>query len=385
MASVTHRADGSLNIRAYVRADPATGKAIYVSENLPLGSTSEAIDDAKQRVQARAAFLKGHIEQATVATAVECYLDSLDAIGRSPSTIASYRSLWKARIAPEIGSLPLDSARPSNFAGMYRRLRVQGNLAPSTVRKAHAFLSGCFTTLTADGVIETNPMAGIRAPGGSPPESQALDEASTRRLESWLVNELKTQEDWQPYMEAFAIFLCLHTGLRRGELAALRDEAIRAHALLVQLSAVRVSGKGIVYKPPKTKAGKRFVALGDSTYSALENYLNRRRKFICCSDPSQPLLCTKVGFAVTPDALTHAFKRISCGIGLPSWAHLHTLRHTHATLLLEQGANPREVQERLGHGSVSVTMGIYGHVLPGRGAELAATFEDVFKKFLKNF
>ena len=53
---------------------------------------------------------------------------------------------------------------------------------------------------------------------------------------------------------------------------------------------------------------------------------------------------------------------------------LHDLRHTHATILLQQGINPKVVSERLGHASVSFTMDVYQHVLPGMQAQAAATF-----------
>ena len=306
MASVTFRKSGSALVRAYVRADPTTGKPIYVSINLPAQSTPEAIEDAKGRAQARADFLKGHIAAATVATAVEDYLAGCEAAGFSPATVMAYRSLWRRRIKPEIGSIPLDRVKPSNFAGMYRRMRRE--LAPATVKKAHAFLSGCFSALTADGVLEHNPMAGMRAPGGHSPEARPLDDADLTRLVGWLDREIDSQEDWERYMQAYAVMLALQTGARRGELA--------------------------------------------------------------------PLLAHEDGAALRPGELSAAFRRIADAAGLPKWAHLHTLRHTHATYLLEGGANPREVQQRLGHSSVTVTMGIYGHVLPGRGAELARGFDE---------
>lgn len=375
MASVTFRKSGSALVRAYVRADPTTGKPIYVSINLPAQSTPEAIEDAKGRAQARADFLKGHIAAATVATAVEDYLAGCEAAGFSPATVMAYRSLWRRRIKPEIGSIPLDRVKPSNFAGMYRRMRRE--LAPATVKKAHAFLSGCFSALTADGVLEHNPMAGMRAPGGHSPEARPLDDADLTRLVGWLDREIDSQEDWERYMQAYAVMLALQTGARRGELAALEERDLRRGRLMVRRAAVYAPGRGIVIKSTKSAAGRRAIDLSPAAMRVTHVYLDRRDRTIPRPrDSSAPLLAHEDGAALRPGELSAAFRRIADAAGLPKWAHLHTLRHTHATYLLEGGANPREVQQRLGHSSVTVTMGIYGHVLPGRGAELARGFDE---------
>jgi len=69
------------------------------------------------------------------------------------------------------------------------------------------------------------------------------------------------------------------------------------------------------------------------------------------------------GLPVDPNLATRAFKKLVAAAGLPKLT-IHGLRHTHATILLEQGVNPKVVSERLGHASVATTMDIYSHVLP---------------------
>ena len=61
---------------------------------------------------------------------------------------------------------------------------------------------------------------------------------------------------------------------------------------------------------------------------------------------------------------------------------LHDLRHAHATILLQQGVHPKIVQERLGHSSVSTTLDIYSHVLPGLQEAAARRFEEGLKGVL---
>ena len=69
------------------------------------------------------------------------------------------------------------------------------------------------------------------------------------------------------------------------------------------------------------------------------------------------------GMPTDPNLATREFKQVITKAGLPKLT-IHGLRHTHATLLLEQGVNPKVVSERLGHASVATTMDIYSHVLP---------------------
>ena len=73
--------------------------------------------------------------------------------------------------------------------------------------------------------------------------------------------------------------------------------------------------------------------------------------------------------------MTRAFRRVARSVGLPN-LRFHDLRHTHATLMLQQGIHPKIVSERLGHSSVSMTLDTYSHVLPGLQEAAAMRFEE---------
>ena len=78
------------------------------------------------------------------------------------------------------------------------------------------------------------------------------------------------------------------------------------------------------------------------------------------------------GEALLPNTITHEFPKIAKRIGLKN--KFHDLRHTHATMLLKQGVNPKIVQERLGHSSIGITMDIYSHVMPNMQRDAIANF-----------
>ena len=81
------------------------------------------------------------------------------------------------------------------------------------------------------------------------------------------------------------------------------------------------------------------------------------------------------GSPILPDTVTHAFYRIAANAGLYGFT-LHSLRHTHATVLFKRKTPPKVVQERLGHADISTTLDIYTHLVPGMQEEAAASFEQ---------
>jgi integrase len=90
------------------------------------------------------------------------------------------------------------------------------------------------------------------------------------------------------------------------------------------------------------------------------------------------------GKPLNPDTVTHAFARVISRAGLKS-IRMHDLRHTHATLMLMAGIHPKIVSERLGHASISVTLDIYSHVLPGLQEAAAEKFDRIFEDNSGNF
>ena len=81
------------------------------------------------------------------------------------------------------------------------------------------------------------------------------------------------------------------------------------------------------------------------------------------------------GSSILPDGLSHAFRKITCRAGFRG-VHLHTLRHSHASLMLLQGVHPKVVRERLGHATISITLDTYSHVTPGLQEAAALRFEE---------
>lgn len=396
----TDRRTGNYLVRAYAGIRPDTGRPFSVSETLPAAATEAEIDEARRRVDARAAVTKGDAALMTVGTLLDWHLGNMEDDGASPTTMSAYRSYQRRHVAPRIGSVPVESADAALFSRFYRELRRDreaggAGLAVATVEKIHAMLSGCFVKAVSDGLLKGSPLAGVKVPRGKSPEARPLLPADLGRLVEWLDAELARpildEDDFEAWALATIIATAHGTGLRRGELSALRRMSLRfdpddedhdaPRVLRVSENVVWKRGVGWVYKDPKSATSKRNVSLGASIADVLAQWDVTSADLIdratgALPDDMSPLFCHFDGSMWTPTEIAEGFKEVCRKAGLPPWVHLHTLRHTHATYLLEHGENVRTVQERLGHSDVRTTLGTYGHVMPGRDAEAARAYEE---------
>ena len=92
-------------------------------------------------------------------------------------------------------------------------------------------------------------------------------------------------------------------------------------------------------------------------------------------EPTDLVFSHPDGRPIRPDSVTRAFHAIAESVGLRG-VRLHDLRYAHATILLQQGIHPKIVQEHLGHSSVSTTLDIYSHVLPGLQEAATHRFDE---------
>jgi integrase len=137
--------------------------------------------------------------------------------------------------------------------------------------------------------------------------------------------------------------------------------------------------KGLVTFPPKTARSRRRIILSPQAIAILRSHRARQAEQRLSLGPTWQdgdwVFTRCDGRPMSPDALSHNFAAVARSLGLPGTG-LHMLRHSHASLLLLQGVNPKVVSERLGHSTVSITLDIYSHVLPGLQEAAAAAFDQ---------
>lgn len=183
------------------------------------------------------------------------------------------------------------------------------------------------------------------------------------------------------------ILVTVTTGLRRGELLALKwsDIDLKNAVLTVQRSVEQV-GKQLSFKQPKSAKGRRQIALPQTTVEALRSHRARQARdrllMGAAYEDTDLVFARGDGTLWRPEQFTDSYRRFAKKAGFGR-VRFHDLRHSHASQLLVEGVHPKVVSERLGHSSVSITLDVYSHVLPGLHEDAAAKIDAALKSGLK--
>jgi integrase len=213
-------------------------------------------------------------------------------------------------------------------------------------------------------LLAVNPADAVKPPKVERKQMSVLDADATAAM-------LEAARETNMAMPIVLGVLC---GLRRGEILALRWRSVDLErGQLAVVASVEQTRTGIREK--ETKSGKsRAVALPSLVVDELRRHRLAQaegllRLGVRLNDEHH-VVAREDGQPLQPRSLTHAFEKFIRRNGLPH-IRLHDLRHTHATHMLASGIHPKIAQERLGHSSVSVTIDLYSHVLPGMQQEAA--------------
>jgi integrase len=179
--------------------------------------------------------------------------------------------------------------------------------------------------------------------------------------------------------------LALNTGLRQGELLALKWEDVELEDAVVRVrrTLTRTRGK-VTIGPPKTTRSRRSVGFTQKAVEALRDHLARQLEEMeqmgSLYRPGGLVFANESGGIINPSNLRNrSFARLLHRAGLPPTTRFHDLRHTCATLLLSRNVNPKIVSEMLGHSSISITLDIYSHVLPNMQESAVRALDDALK------
>lgn len=286
------------------------------------------------------------------------------------STLSGYRKAFKAFLRELGKETRLDQITPLHLQGAVSALQKQ--MKPSSARLYCLFAKAAFGQAVKWGLLPENPMDRVVLPKAEEREVQVWDEEEAARL-------LEAASGHR----LFALFrLALATGMRIGEIAALRWEDVDFERGRIRVART-VSGKG--YDRPKTGRGVRTVPVDLETVSALREHKKRqaeeRLRYGLGWNSENLVFCTRGGRRYYHAGIAWSFNRLVEKAGVKR-IRVHDLRHTHATLLLKHGVPPKVVAERLGH-DVSVTMRTYAHVLPDMQAEAVRAVERCLQMFAK--
>jgi integrase len=286
------------------------------------------------------------------------------------NTRREYAISIQKHITPRLGDVQLQALDRLQVRGLYRELAASG-LVEKSVHNIHICLRKALQDAFEDGLVRRN--AADRA-HSKPKDRPEMRTWSAEELAAFLVFTA-SDRDTALYQVAAA------TGMRRGELLGLRwrDVDFDSARLSIRQQLTRYNGAGWGFGLTKSRKSIRTVEVDPETIEVLGEHRDRqlfeRRAWGDAYRSDLDLVFGRPeGSAEDPDSIGRRFGRqVRLLSALPAIG-LHGLRHTHATLLLEEGVDVKTVSERLGHDCVQTTLELYAHVTPRMRANAAARF-----------
>ena len=290
-----------------------------------------------------------------------------------PTTAENYRFLLDRYILPKFGSQLLKDLTSVKIEKMLIDL-IQDH-SESTVRLVSIVLAQGLERAVKDRLLPLNPAKGIERPKGK-----------KRTVTPYTSSELKRLLEELESHRLFAFFrLLAYTGGRRGEILALRWSDLDPEKATLTISKNRTRLGKTVIEQDSTKGGdgKRIVQLDSETLRLMKDHRKRqieeRMKAGSLWQEGNFIFAQETGLPLDPSTPYHLFKKTAKRLGLRSES-LHSIRHLHATELLNSGAGVHLVKDRLGHSDISTTLRIYAHIRPEQKQEVA----DLFARAIEN-
>ena len=377
---IKQRSKGSWSIVLDLGRDPSTGKR--KQQWVTVRGTKKEAESKLAELQHQlntGEFVKS--SKLTVREFLTQWFQDYVKTNARAATAEGYKIIVERHLIPSLGGIALAQLQPSHIQGYYARaLREgrcdgKGGLAARTVVHHHRVLREALSHAVKWGLVGRNVADAVDPPRAVNKEMKALDSAGVLRL-----LDAARGTVYFPLIN-----LATFTGMRRSELLGLRWLDLNLSRGTVSIAQVLhcLPGGRIVFEQPKTARSKRLVKLSHETTLALRAYrdtVEADLEQVGDSISGDRLLFSQInGAPLLPNTVTHAFAKIARRAGLEGFT-FHSLRHTHASIMLQQGVSSKTVAERLGHSTVVITLDTYSHLTPGVKEDAADRFEEALRQ-----
>jgi integrase len=281
---------------------------------------------------------------------------------RESSRIRYERDL-RRWLLPGLGHVPLAQLRSSTIQAFYQQ-RLASGASPAAIRTHAKILRRALGEAVRQRLIGQNVAQLVRVP-----------REEHRELQVWNRSEMVYFPEHSADDSLALLYeMALKTGMRRGELLALRWRDIDLnHGWLSVQRTLTEGEQGWTVGDVKTKAARRRIALSPLLCPKLRAHRDARPRAI---DSEHDLVFpTSTGRAMHPSFVGVCFQRLQRRLGIERRIRFHDLRHTFATLALANGASMKAVSAQLGHASITVTMDRYAHVTEDMMLDLTERME----------
>ena len=298
-------------------------------------------------------------DEYTLAQWLRYWMDTYGKVYLRESSQVNYEGFLKNQISHDaIGKTKLQKLTTHDLQVFYNRMgkcgRVQrkesekqpNGLAPKSIRNMHFFVSHALQQAVKEKMIPENPAIGCILPKKEKTEMKTLP---LDKLEAFFL-EAKHSGVFELY------YTELSTGLRRGELLGIKWEDVDfdAGSIYIQRQITRLNGV-VKESPLKTKNAYRQIIVAPEVIQMLKEKKEREDGF------SAYAFSSPVGGPMCPDSMLKMLHRVLHRAGLEE-IPFHSLRHTFATLALQNGVDVKTLSGLLGHYSAGFTLDTYGHI-----------------------
>lgn len=308
---------------------------------------------------------------------LEVYLEHVEHFGSNrasggpkPNTTDAYRRDM-AKVLAVLGDKPLTKVTTIDVEHMNARLRNQG-LASDHVKRIDHFLSGAFQFFVRMKMVEDNPVRGVRVthPDAGKLKRIPLNDAERDRVyaaaDYALAHLGEERCDLRELVRSTCAWLALKTGMRVGEICALRQRDLQPGAdgagILVQGTVVE---KPKLHRQAATKSNEdRVISVGPEVVERLRAVVAKEEEELGPLGPDAPLLTWRGSWS-RPSTVSGWVSGNRERLRLPARTTFHTFRHTHVSYLVKHGVNIVIIAHRLGHADPAMTLRKYSHMFMG--------------------
>lgn len=297
-------------------------------------------------------------------------------------TIQQYRRLFTSHIFPQLGNTRLNKLTPALLQSFINEQKASGNaktggpISKNTLLSITSLLSSALNDAVYPyQLLRESPMQYIRFPRYREEPAAESKIVSPEDFEKLIEHFRKKKR----YME-IPLLIQYYTGCRPGEACALTWDCIDAKTITIK-STLRAVVGGVEVGPPKTSTSYRTIQVSPVLLKILDGHRHRQMqdKLFYGADYityDQSFICTRPnGKVFTPNDVTMSLSKACKTLEMPH-IHAHMLRHTHATMLWEAGADQNDIKNRLGHKTLAMTADRYAHDTPEMQRRTVEIFDN---------
>ena len=289
----------------------------------------------------------------------EIYMEDM-AARLKQSTLLTKKTVLQTHILPFFDNKPINEIKASDVRRWQAKLMSSpNNYSQTYLKKINTELNSIINYAKRFYDLNTNPCG----------KAGTIGKAKAEEMDYWTYDEyIAFREGVKDKPLSYICFEVLYwTGMREGELLALSPADIDFDNKLISINRTyqRIGGKD-VFTSPKTRKSKRKIPIPDFLCQELSDYIQSRYML----DADERL------FPVTKSYLSHEMIRGCKNTGVKK-IRIHDIRHSHASLLINQGCDALMLADRLGHEKVSTTLNTYSHLFPHKQQELVHSLESL--------